>query len=183
MFPGAPGWCADKVCFRISLKKTGGIAKAMTRLLSRGGCYSLAGELAGAVFCISLLLLAGCAGPENYQPDRETVSHEIATDGEIETASYYQTGIASYYGKGFQNKKTASGERFDLHSMTAAHKTLPFGTKVIVKNLLNGKTVAVRINDRGPFVKWRIIDLSTAAFSQISSLDDGLAKVELRIVK
>ena len=67
--------------------------------------------------------------------------------------------------------------------MTAAHKTLPFGTKVIVKNLHNGKTVAVRINDRGPFVKWRIIDLSKAAFSQIASLDDGLAKVEIQVVK
>ena len=67
--------------------------------------------------------------------------------------------------------------------MTAAHKTLPFGTKVVVKNIRNGKTVKVRINDRGPFVKGRVIDLSRAAFSQIASLDEGLARVEIRIVK
>ena len=67
--------------------------------------------------------------------------------------------------------------------MTAAHKTLPFGTKVIVKNLSNGKSVQVRINDRGPFVKGRIIDLTRAAFAQIANLDKGLVQVELSVVK
>ncbi len=157
--------------------------EVMTRLHSSRAGYRLFVNLASAAFCVTLMLLDGCAGPTNYQPDREKASQEILTDEEVNTATYYQTGIASYYGKRFQNKKTASGERFDLHSMTAAHKTLPFGTKVIVKNLNNGKTVSVRINDRGPFVKWRVIDLSKAAFSQIASLDDGLAKVEIRIVK
>lgn len=155
----------------------------MARLHSREFGYSLLVNFASTAFCVSLVLLDGCAGPTSYQPDHVTVIHEIVTDEEIKTASYYQTGIASYYGKRFQNKKTASGERFDLHSMTAAHKTLPFGTRAIVKNIHNGKTVTVRINDRGPSVKWRVIDLSTAAFSQIASLDDGLAKVEIRIVK
>lgn len=164
-------------------KTTSGFARVMARLNFRGGGNSLIVKFASAVFYISLLILDGCAGSRNYQPDRETVSHEITSEEEIKAATYYQTGIASYYGKRFQNKITASGERFDLHLMTAAHKTLPFGTKVIVKNLHNGKTVAVRINDRGPFVKWRIIDLSKAAFSQIASLDDGLAKVEIRVVK
>lgn len=160
----------------------------MVKLHSRGcGNYLLA-HIASVAFCISLMLLPGCAGPTNYKPDHEIVSHglarnEIATHQEPKTRPYYQRGLASYYGKGFQNKKTASGERFNLHSMTAAHKTLPFGTKVIVKNLRNGKTVKVRINDRGPFVKGRVIDLSKAAFSQIASLEEGLARVEVRIVK
>jgi rare lipoprotein A len=129
------------------------------------------------------MFLHGCAGQATYKPDREGASHEKTSHKETGGASYYQRGVASYYGRGFQNKKTASGERFNLHSMTAAHRTLPFGTKIIVKNIRNGKTVKVRINDRGPFAKGRIIDLSRAAFSQIASLDDGLAKVEISIVK
>jgi rare lipoprotein A len=146
------------------------------------GTYLLA-NMASAAFCASLIFLHGCAGPTNYQPDRENARHEIATHQETKTRPYYQRGLASYYGKGFQNQKTASGERFNQHSLTAAHRTLPFGTKVVVKNMRNGKAVKVRINDRGPFVKGRVIDLSQAAFSQIASLDKGLARVEIRIVK
>ena len=82
----------------------------------------------------------------------------------------------------YQSKKTASGERFNNYSMTAAHKSLPFGTKVIVTNINNGKTVVVTINDRGPYVKGRIIDLSLAAFSKIENLDKGIVEVKIRIV-
>ena len=82
----------------------------------------------------------------------------------------------------YQNRKTANGERFDNYSMTAAHKSLPFGTKVIVTNINNDKLVKVTINDRGPYVKGRIIDLTQAAFSKIESLDKGIAEVKIRIV-
>jgi len=91
--------------------------------------------------------------------------------------------MASYYARILNHRKTASGERFDNNAMTAAHKTLPFGTEVKVTNLNNGKSVTVIINDRGPFVKGRIIDLSRAAFSQIADHDKGVAKVEIRVVK
>ena len=91
--------------------------------------------------------------------------------------------MASFYASKFQNRKTASGELFDNSSMTAAHKSLPFGTEVIVKNLNNGKSVKVKINDRGPFVKGRIIDLTRKAFSRIANLDKGVTKVEIRVVK
>ena len=91
--------------------------------------------------------------------------------------------MASYYAKKFHHRKTASGERFDNYAMTAAHKTLPFGSKVKVTNSNNGKSVTVRINDRGPFVKGRIIDLSRAAFSQIADLDRGVVKVEIKVVQ
>ena len=91
--------------------------------------------------------------------------------------------MASYYARKFQNRKTASGELLNNNSMTAAHRTLPFGTEVIVKNLNNGKSVKVRINDRGPFIKGRIIDLTRAAFSRIASLDKGIAKVEIRVAE
>jgi len=82
----------------------------------------------------------------------------------------------------YQGKKTASGERFNNYSMTAAHKSLPFGTKAIVTNINNGKVVKVTINDRGPYVKGRIIDLTQAAFSKIENLDKGIAEVKIRIV-
>lgn len=91
--------------------------------------------------------------------------------------------MASYYARKLHNRRTASGERLDNGAMTAAHKTLPFGTEVLVKNVTNGKSVTVRINDRGPFVKGRIIDLTRAAFSKIANLDKGVAKVEIRVVK
>lgn len=94
---------------------------------------------------------------------------------------FVQEGIASWYGPGFQGRKTANGERFNTHEMTAAHKTLPFNTLVKVTNLDNGSTVVVRINDRGPFVKGRIIDLSSAAKNEIQM--GGLAKVRIEIAE
>ena len=91
--------------------------------------------------------------------------------------------MASYYARILHHRKTASGERFDNYAMTAAHKTLPFGSEVKVTNLNNGKSVTVRINDRGPFVKGRIIDLSRAAFSQIADINKGVVKVEVSVVQ
>ncbi len=80
---------------------------------------------------------------------------------------YKKMGMASYYGKKFQSRKTASGEIFNNNSMTAAHRTLPFGTHVLVTNVNNGKSVKVKINDRGPFIKKRIIDLTKTAFAKL----------------
>ena len=92
---------------------------------------------------------------------------------------YYQSGVASYYSTGFWFKKTASGERFIPLFYTAAHKTLPLGITVKVKNLKNGKVVYVKINDRGPFVKGRIIDLSSAAAKKIGIFKPGTGKVAI----
>ena len=94
-----------------------------------------------------------------------------------------QIGHASWYGGKFQGRKTANGEIFDTYKFTAAHKTLPFDTIVRVKNLQNGKTTVVRINDRGPFVKGRIIDLSFAAAKDIGMIESGTAKVSLEIIE
>jgi rare lipoprotein A len=93
-----------------------------------------------------------------------------------------QRGMASYYAEEYHGRATASGERFDMHAMTAAHRTLPFGATVRVKNLDNGRSVTVRINDRGPFVEGRIIDLSYAAARRIDLLDAGLASVEVQVI-
>jgi len=97
--------------------------------------------------------------------------------------SYYEVGIASWYGPGFHGNRTANGEIYDMFALTAAHKTLPFGTIVKVVDLDTGKSVVVRINDRGPFIKGRIIDLSYAAAQKLEMVKKGLAKVGLKIVK
>jgi rare lipoprotein A len=94
-----------------------------------------------------------------------------------------EKGKASFYADFFQGRKTANGETFRQKKKTAAHKTLPFGTKVKVKNLKNGKTVIVKINDRGPFVEGRIIDLSRKAAKKLGMLNDGVVQVEIKYRK
>lgn len=89
---------------------------------------------------------------------------------------------ASWYGPGFHGRRTANGERYDMHGLTAAHKTLPFGTKVRVTNVANGKSVVVRINDRGPFVRGRTIDLSRGAAQAVGMLGAGVAQVRLEVL-
>ena len=93
-----------------------------------------------------------------------------------------QTGLASFYGKEFHGRKTASGERFSIWGLTAAHRTLPFNTLVKVTNLANHKSVIVRINDAGPFREDRIIDLSRAAAAKLGMMQTGTAKVKLEVV-
>jgi rare lipoprotein A len=92
-------------------------------------------------------------------------------------------GKASWYGNEYQGRRTASGEVFDERSLTAAHKKLSFGTVVRVKNLENGRTVVVRINDRGPFKRGRVIDLSKAAARELGMIDEGIVKVRLKVLK
>jgi len=96
---------------------------------------------------------------------------------------FEQEGIASWYGKKFHGKKTASGEKYNMRKLTAAHLTLPFGTMVKVTNLENGKKVVVKINDRGPYAKGRIIDLSRKAAKKIGMFQSGIARVRIRVVK
>jgi rare lipoprotein A len=91
-------------------------------------------------------------------------------------------GKASWYGPGFHGKKTASGEIYNQHKLTAAHKTLPLGTKARVINLDNGNTVEVEINDRGPFIEGRIIDLSRAAAGALGFIELGLAPVQVELI-
>ena len=91
-------------------------------------------------------------------------------------------GVASYYGHPHHGRRTASGERFDMHEMTAAHRTLPFGTRVRVTNLENGRAVVVRINDRGPWKKDRIVDVSYEAARELHMIGTGTARVRLDIL-
>lgn len=92
------------------------------------------------------------------------------------------TGKASWYGKKFHGRLTASGERYSVEKFTAAHKTLPFGTVVRVTNTITNKSVDVKINDRGPYIKGRIIDLSPTAFNQIARVKQGVIPVKVTII-
>ena len=93
-----------------------------------------------------------------------------------------QYGNASWYGKAFHGKKTASGESYDMNEFTGAHRNLPFGTKVKVRNLRNGKEVIVEVNDRGPFIKSRVIDLSRAAAKSIGLVGKGIVRVSIEVI-
>jgi rare lipoprotein A len=107
---------------------------------------------------------------------------EEAVEAEAPAAKLIGVGSASYYGNELAGNRTASGERFNPRSLTAAHRSLPLGSKVRVTNQSNGKSVIVRINDRGPFVKSRLIDVSYAAAQQISMIRSGHARVKLELI-
>lgn len=133
----------------------------MNRLLAHLSIF------AGALACI--------AGPARA---------DIATVSELASAatSRLETGVASWYGDRFHGRKTASGEVFDMNALTAAHPNLPFGSWVRVRNLLNGRSVDVRINDRGPHIKQRIIDLSRAAAHALGLAGQGTPEVEVTLL-
>jgi rare lipoprotein A len=92
-------------------------------------------------------------------------------------------GVVSYYAHDFHGKQTSNGETFDMHALTAAHRTFPFGTKVRVTNLENNKTVIIRVNDRGPFKEGRIMDLSMGAAKEIDLILNGTARVRLEVLE
>jgi rare lipoprotein A len=106
-----------------------------------------------------------------------------APDSAAGVPGYEETGIASWYGGKFHGRRTASGEVYDMYELTAAHRTLPFGTVVRVTHLANRRSVEVRITDRGPFVKGRIIDLSYAAAKRLDMVREGVARVKLVVVR
>ena len=100
-------------------------------------------------------------------------------DGKTAKTAFSQTGKASWYGPGFHGRKTANGERFDMNTLTAAHRTLPISSYVRVTNLANGKSVVVRINDRGPYHGNRVMDLSKAAAQELGFIRTGTAQVKI----
>lgn len=111
-------------------------------------------------------------------PSRCEVARWLPTDSPQTLWSTWQRGLASWYGRGFHNRRTASGERFDANGFTAAHRSLPFGTRLTVRNPDNNRTVVVRVTDRGPHVGQRSLDLSRAAAQSLGILHRGTASVE-----
>ena len=132
-------------------------------------------------FCVALIVLVfgtGCASTRNATSAR---NGNVIGDGEVGATSVgsAEVGVASFYAHKYHGRKTASGEKYNMHEMTAAHRRLPFGAKVRVTNLSNNSSVVVRVNDRGPFVKGRVIDLSLAAAKKLDMVRTGVAKVEV----
>lgn len=133
---------------------------------------------------LAMLLLVGLGAAQG--PDKADQHHKLQA-GRLPAASQkepraYQAGTASWYGAYFQGRETANGENYDMYDMTAAHRTLPLGTFVRVTNLENRRSVVVRINDRGPYVSGRIIDLSYNAARSLDFKDKGLQKVRIDVV-
>lgn len=118
-----------------------------------------------------VLVLAGCATARVGVPPSEPAPLGAEEHGQ-----------ASWYGEPFHGRRTSSGEIFDMYRLTAAHRTLPLGTRVLVTHLENGRSVEVRINDRGPFKRGRIVDLSYAAAQRLGALGAGIFPVRLRVV-
>ena len=130
--------------------------------------------------------LSGCRTAAPPPGEKTTQSYRI--NGQWyhpipDSRGFRQEGLASWYGDPFHGKKTASGETYDMHARTAAHKTLPMGTFVLVKNRDNNKETVVRVNDRGPFVRGRIIDLSYRAAREIDVIGPGTAPVEITVLE
>ncbi len=113
----------------------------------------------------------------------ESASRYTVQDTNFKNSETVQVGVASFYGAEFHGRPTSSGEIYDMNSLTAAHPTLPLGTLVKVTNLANNKSVIVKVNDRGPFKKNRIIDVSYEAAKQLGFLNEGTALVKIEVVK
>ena len=158
-----------------------------------------------AALALAHLLAAGCApnpvyrsqpgspqtsarkaGDRDRKPPRvvrpKTPAHPV-DPAAISTDKAYQIGVASYYGKKFHRRETASGETFNMYKLTAAHRVLPLGTVVKVTHLENGRWVVVKVNDRGPFIEGRILDLSFAAALELEMVRAGTARVMIEIVE
>jgi hypothetical protein len=155
----------------------------MGAMRRRHGRLQPARLLALAAF-VSLLLTA-CTPSTRVSPlpsvaAAVTVPPAPVTPGVLSGTA--EEGMASWYGPGFAGRTTSNGEVFDPALMTAAHRTLPFGTRVLVTNLANGRAVEVRINDRGPFKPGRIIDLSRAAAERIDMVRSGVARVRVEVL-
>jgi len=141
---------------------------------------------------VIFFILTGCARRESevvIYPANKPTQHPYAVKGKVYhpqkrvPIGWVQKGIASWYGPNFHGKYTSNGEIYNMYAFTAAHKTLPMNTVVRVTNLNNGKSVVVRINDRGPFVKGRIIDLSYVAGKKIGLDKTGTAPVKLKVIR
>lgn len=124
--------------------------------------------MAAAALAVALVYCGCGRRPVAVAPDAEPLS--------------VQSGKASYYARKFQGRKTASGERYDRREMTAAHRRLPFGSIVRVTNLANGRAVLVRINDRGPWGRGRVIDISEAAAKEIDMIRAGVVRVKVEVM-
>lgn len=139
------------------------------------------------LWVLLLVLVSGCATvsspPSGPPPGPRAAARPPATRPPLPSPDdFEQTGVASWYGRQHHGKRTASGEVYDMNALTAAHRTLPMGSRVRVTNLDNGRSVDVRINDRGPFAGDRLIDVSYAAAQRLGAVGAGVFRVGLRAI-
>ena len=132
---------------------------------------------------ISSIFIVSCGSSIAYGDYVDTTGWSRKQIESIKNHPKTQIGIASYYGKKFHKKRTANGEIFNMYKVSAAHKSYPLGTKVRVTNLENGKSIKLVINDRGPFVKGRIIDLSYKAARKLDFVNQGTTKVKIEVIE
>ena len=132
---------------------------------------------------ISSIFIVSCGSSIAYGDYVDTTGWSRKQIESIKNHPKTQIGIASYYGKKFHKKRTANGEIFNMYKVSAAHKSYPLGTKVRVTNLENGKSIKLVINDRGPFVKGRIIDLSYKAARKLDFVNQGTTKVRIDVIR
>lgn len=135
------------------------------------------------IILFSLVLITACGSSIVYGDYVDTTGWSRKQIESIKNHPKTQIGIASYYGKKFHKKLTANGETFNMYKVSAAHKSYPLGTKVRVTNLENGKSIKLVINDRGPFVSGRIIDLSYKAARKLDFVNQGTAKVRIDVIR
>jgi rare lipoprotein A len=160
----------------------------MSRFRTRRFESALCGVLVTILVLAWAPLFSACAHRGGDAPGRVRGTEPYRVNGKTyvplkDWRGYREEGLASWYGAAHHGKQTASGERFDAYrAFTAAHKTLPFGVCADVENLRSGKSVRVRINDRGPFAKGRVIDLSKAAAAELGLVSTGVAKVRVEAV-
>lgn len=132
---------------------------------------------------VAVLLAAVCILSFNVLDSLQTsVAFSYYPERIIETTNREFEAVASWYGPGFHGKRTASGEVYNQYELTAAHRTLPFGTRVRVTNTINNKSTVVRINDRGPYIPGRGLDISYGAAKEIGLLEAGIARVKIEIL-
>lgn len=133
---------------------------------------------------VAVVLVTGLeAAPWNTHPDPYAAKTKTASRDRLNTKKPYQVGTASWYGRFFHGKETASGERYNMYQFTAAHRRLPLGTLLRVTNLDNGESVIVRVNDRGPVPRSRVIDLSYGAARMIHLSGAGIGPVRLDVLE
>ncbi|MGW8267593.1 MAG: septal ring lytic transglycosylase RlpA family protein [Longimicrobiales bacterium] len=129
------------------------------------------------------LLFQGCTLVGGSSASPPSPVPEAPETPEASSSAWTQTGVASWYGEDFHGRDTASGEPYDMNDLTCAHPTLSFGTRLRVENLDNGRSVIVRVNDRGPFAKSRILDVSRKAAQELGMIGPGTARVRISVVE
>lgn len=150
-------------------------------------------DRAGIRHCLLSIALAACTASPRYPSppkssppaDRSANLSEITRPGRanVSTEGAYQIGLASYYAHKFHGRQTANGEIFDMYGLSAAHRELPLGTVIRVTHMGNGRSLELRVNDRGPFIPGRILDLSLGAAQKLDMVEAGVAEIRIDILK